>query len=152
MNPSDHSLKYRGGNSSDTESEGILTSDNEDAPFDCVKRKLNFHTPEHSDDEAERDNCDTCGDTGPRLYGKSADIHLVGPTVFWKYQHIKEVTPDPRPETDIQDPGLFPKIRRPIFWGPRFPVSSYPLLLYVTTELPNLRQFASGNWIGKGSI
>ena len=132
------------------------SSDDEDPPFECAKRRLNPHTPGHSDDEADKDGGDTGVDPGLRLYGKSADIHLVGPTVFWKYLHIKEVTPpDSQQEAHPSDPGTFPKVRRPIYWGPPFPVSDYSSiypLLYVNVESFNSHQFSSGNSNGKVSI
>ena len=138
----------------DDKPECVISSDDEDPPFECSKRKLNLHTPGYSDDEADKDDGDTGVDPGTRLYGKSADIHLVGPTVFWKYEHIKEVTPpSPQPETHPSDSVSFPKVRRPIYWGPPFPVSNYPfIILYVTPESSNLRQFSSGNYNGKASI
>ena len=148
LNPLDHSLRNLR-KSSDTESGGdILSSDDEDGPFECLKRKLD------SDDEIDKIDGDAAVDHGTRLYGKSADIHLVGPTVFWKYQHIKEVAlPVPQPETHLSDPGSFPKVRRPIYWGPPFPVSYYLFtLLYVTVEPSNSHQLSSGNWNGKASV
>jgi len=153
LNPLDHSVKAQR-KSLDAEPGDTLSSDDEDPPFECAKRKLNLPTPGHSDDETEKDCGDTGADRGTRLYGKSADIHLVGPTMFWKCQHIMDVTPpDPQPEAHPPDPGTFPKIRRPIYWGPPFPVSDHlAILLYVTMESPNLHQFSSGNWNGKASI
>jgi len=151
LNPLDHSLKARR-KSLDAEPGDDLSSDDEDPLFQCAKRKLN--TPGHSDDEIEKDGGEPDAGRGTRLYGKSADIHLVGPTVFWKCQHIKDVTPpNPQPEARPPDPGIFPKVRRPIYWGPPFPVSDHPSsLLYVTMESPNLHQISSGNWNGKASI
>jgi hypothetical protein len=144
LNPLDHSLKAQR-KSSDPQSGDPLSSDDEDPPFECAKRKLN--TPEHSDGEKEKDDGDTGVDRGSRLYGKSADIHLVGPTVFWKYLHMKEVAPsDPQPEAHPPDPGTFPKVRRPIYWGPPFPVSNHPSILpYANMGLPNSHQHSSGN-------
>ena len=127
LNPLDHSLKSHR-KSSDSQQGDLLSSDDEDPPFECAKRRLD--TPVHSDDEIDKEDGDAGVDRGSRLYGKSADIHLVGPTVFWKYLHIKEVTPpDPQPEAHPPDPGTFPKVRRPIYWGPPFPVSNHPALL-----------------------
>ena len=145
LNPLDHSLKPQG-KSSDGEPGGP-SSDDENPPFECARRKLNFNTPMELDVEADKDGGDTGVDPGKRLYGKSADIHLVGPTMFWKYQHIKEVTPPaPQPETHPPDPGIFPKVRRPIYWGPPFPVRNFPFLLsYVTAESSNSYQPPSGN-------
>ena len=139
LNPLDHSRK-----SSDVETEDPLSSD-EEPVFECVKRRLD--TPGDSDDETDKEDGDTGVDHGKRLYGKSADIHLVGPTMFWKYLHIKEVTPpDPQPEAHPPDQGTFPRVRRPIYWGPPFPVSDHPsILLYVNVESPNLHLFSSGN-------
>lgn len=146
LNPLDHSLKVRR-KSSDAEPVDLVSTDDEDPPFECAKRKLNLHTPGYSDDEIDKEEGDTGVDPGTRLYGKSADIHLVGPTVFWKYQHIKEVAPpDSQPEALPSDPGMFPKIRRPIYWGPPFQVSGHlSILSYVTMEPPDPHQFSSGN-------
>lgn len=98
-------------------------------------------------DETKRADGDTDVDPGTRLYGKSADIHLVGPTVFWKCLHIKEVTPpDPQSETQPPGPAVFPKIRRLPYWGPPYKVrDSPPIRLYVTAESSNLHQSSSGN-------
>ena len=123
LNPLDHSFKPQR-KPSDAESGDVLPSDDDDPPFECAMRKLSLHTPGYSDDETNKDDGDTGVDPGTRLYGKSADIHLVGPTVFWKYKHIMEVTPPaPRPETQPSDPVSFPKVRRPIYWGSPFSVS-----------------------------
>ncbi|KAF9793223.1 hypothetical protein BJ322DRAFT_1154669, partial [Thelephora terrestris] len=120
LNPLDHSFISQR-KPSDAESGDVLPSDDDNPPFECAKRKLNLHTPGYSDDEKDKDDGDTGVDPGTRLYGKSADIHLVGPTVFWKYQHIMEVAPPvTQPETQPPDPGSFPKVRRPIYWGPPF--------------------------------
>ena len=131
-----------------------MSSSDEDAPpFECAKRKLDPLTQACSDDETDKDDGDTCVDPGTRLYGKSADIHLVGPTAFWKYMHIKEVTPpDPQPEDHPPDQVMFPKVRRPVYWGPPFPVSDHPsILLYVNVESPNPHQTSSGSLNGKAS-
>ena len=127
LNPLDHSLKIMR-RSSDPESEDGRSSEDEDPPFECAKRRLDPHVPVPLDDEREKDGAGTCTDHGTRLYGKSADIHLVGPMMLWKYEHIKEVSPpDPQPEAHPPDPGTFPKVRRPIYWGPPFPVSDRPV-------------------------
>lgn len=133
LNLLDHSFKARR-KSSDSEPTDALSSDDDDPPFECAKRKLN--APGYSDDETEKDDGDTGVDPGKRLYGKSADIHLVAPTVFWKHAHINEVTPSgPQPEAHPPDPGMFPKLRRPIYWGPPFPVSDHPsILLYASMD------------------
>ena len=131
LNPLDHSLKAQ----RKSQPEDLLSSDDEAPPFECAKRKLN--TPEHSDDEIDKDDGEIGLDQGTRLYGKSADIHLVGPTVFWKYLHIKEVTPpDPQPEAYPPDPGTFPKVRRPMYWGPPFPVNNHPSILPYVNLIP----------------
>lgn len=144
LNPLDHSLKAQR-KSSDIQPEDFLSSDDEDPPFECAKRRLN--TPVHSDDEMDKNDGDTGVDPGTRLYGKSADIHLVGPTVFWKCLHIKEVTPpDLQPEAHPPDPGTFPKVRRPTYWGPPFPVSNHPsILLHVNMGSLNSHQSSSGS-------
>jgi hypothetical protein len=135
LRPSDHSLKTQR-KASDAEPGALVASDDEGIIFECAKRKLNLHTPGYSDDETDKGDGDTGGSPGTRFYGKSNDMHLVGPTVFWKYKHIMEVTPpDPQPEAQPPDPGMFPKVRRPIYWGPPFPVSDHlSILLYVTVQ------------------
>lgn len=147
LNPSNHSLKPQR-YPSDDEPEQAVSSDDDDPPFECSRRKLNLHTPGYSDDEPDKDDGDTVVDPGTRLYGKSADIHLVGPTVFWKHLHIMEVTPPaPQPETPPSDPGTFPKVRRPIFWGSPFSVSDYPFTLsyVIAPASSNSHQISSGN-------
>ena len=142
LNPLDHSIKPQ---IKLLEAEPhALSSDDELPPFECAARKLNLHTPGYSDDEGDKGDGDTGVDPGTRLYGKSADIHLVGPTVFWKFQHIQEVMPlDSQPETHLPDPGSFPKVRRPIYWGPPFPVSI--TLSYVTADSADSYRLSSGN-------
>ena len=143
LNPLDHSFRAHR-KPCDAEPGDPLSSD-EEPVFECVKRRLD--TPGNSDDETDKDDGDAGVDHGKRLYGKSADIHLVGPTMFWKHLHIKEVTPpDPQPVTHPPDPGTFPRVRRPIYWGPPFPVS---ILLYVNVELPNSHRFQVGTRMGR---
>ena len=153
LNPLDHTL---GGerNSADAESGGLIPSDEEEPIFECAKRKLNSDPPAFSGDEPDKDGDNAGVDPGTRLYGKSADIHLVIPTVFWKCLYIKEVTPpDPQQEAQPSDQGNFPKVRRPIYWGPPFPVSYRPPIpLYVTKESSYPYQFSSGNWNGRVSV
>jgi len=140
LNPLDHSLTAQR-KSSDAESVDLVPSDNEEPLFDCEKRSLNPDTPSFLDAETDKgtgDAGDTTVDPGTRLYGKSSDMHLVGPAVYWKCLHIKEVTPpDPQPETQPPDQGMFPKVRRPIYWGPPFPVSHHPSISHCTSPRSN---------------
>jgi len=135
LNPLDHTFKGQR-NSLDGESGALVPSDEEEPIFECSKRKLNSDPPGFSGVEPDKDDVNAGVDPGVRLYGKSADFHLVIPTVFWKCLYIKEVTPpNPQPETQPSNPETFPKVRRPIFWGPPFPVSYRPSVpLYVTKE------------------
>jgi len=153
LNPLDYTLKGRR-NSVDAESGILVPSDEEEPIFECTKRKLNSGPPGFSGGEPDKDDVNAVVDPGTRLYGKSADHHLVIHTVFWKSLHIKEVTPpDPQQETQPSDPGNFPKVRRPIYWGPPFPVSYRPSIpLYVTEESSYPHRFLSGNWNGRVSV
>lgn len=152
LNPLDHTLK--GQRNSDGESGSLVPSDEEEPIFECAKRKLNSDAPGFAGDEPDKNDGNAGVDPGTRLYGKSADIHLVIPTVFWKCLHIKEVTPpNPQPETQPSESETFPKVRRPIYWGPPFPVSYRPSVpLYVNKESSYLHQSSSGNWNGRVSV